>query len=697
MGEFLARSLAAERDRWALWLPVLFGAGVAAYFALPGEPPGAVGLAIAVGGLALVAALWRRGGFGVAIALVLFTAGAGFTTAQLRADRVSAPTIQKRIGPVTVEGRALFVEQRKRGFRVVFDRLEISRLSPADTPERVRIKLHGKPTEFAPGDRVNLRAILMPPPGPAAPGAFDFARQAFFKRIGGVGFAFGPVRVISRAEGGWSWSVALGRLRNDLTQRILAALDAPRGAVAAALMTGERGAIPEDVLAAMRDAGLAHILAISGLHVGLVAGILFFALRLLFASIEPLVLRRPVKKWAAAVALVGAFGYLLIAGATVPTQRAFIMLAVILIAVMLDRTALSMRVVALAAALVLLLAPESLLSASFQLSFAAVIALIAAYESLGPRMSAWRGDGGRGRRIALYVAGIALTTLIAGLATGPFAAYHFNRVALYGVAANLVAIPLTGLWIMPWAVAAFALMPFGLEELALAPMGWGIGALIEVARTVASWPGASALLPAMPPYAIGLVAFGGLWLCLWRTRWRLAGVAVIAAGLAVLPLVRGPDILVDGSGRLMAVRSPGGGLALSSTRTAKFEGEMWLRRSGQRSAVAWPGEGLRPNGRLACDSMGCIVHAGGATVALVYQVAALAEDCYAATVVVSVVPVRRYRCRQPERVIDRFDLWRRGAHALWLEKDGIRVESVADIRGVRPWSPARARSKGRAQ
>ena len=213
---------------------------------------------------------------------------------------------------------------------------------------------------------------------------------------------------------------------------------------------GERGAIPADVLAAMRDSGLAHLLAISGLHVGLVAGILFFAARGGCALVPAVALRFPIKKWAAVVALIGAFGYLLLAGAPVPTQRAFVMVGLVLVAVLVDRRGISMRLVVWAAMFILLVRPESLLGASFQLSFAAVLALVAGYEALGPRLRVWYGESGAARRVLLYVGGVALTTVIAGLATAPFALFHFNRVVVYSLAANLVAVPLTALWVMPW-------------------------------------------------------------------------------------------------------------------------------------------------------------------------------------------------------------------------------------------------------
>ncbi len=400
----------------------------------------------------------------------------------------------------------------------------------------------------------------------------------------------------------------------------------------------------------------------------------------------PLALRYPIKKWAAAAAIIGAFAYALVAGATVPTQRAFLMIAIVLLAVIFDRRGLSMRLVAWAAFVILLLSPESLLGASFQLSFAAVTALIAVYEVVRDR----RRFGDKGppewqRTALLYVAGVALTTVIAGTATAPFVVYHFNRLAAFGLAANIIAVPVTALWIMPWSVAAFALMAFGLENLALSPMGWGIEVVIRVAETVSGWPGAVTLLPAMPMWGLVLIALGGLWLCLWRQRWRLWGALGVAAGLMTLALIRPPDVLVDGKGKLLAVRRVDGGLAVSNMRAASFSRQMWHRRAGQEdSSLVWPRHGLSRDERLSCDGLGCIYQARGLMVALVRHPAALADDCSIADVVVSTVPVRR-PCPSAKRVIDRFDLWRQGGHALWLDGGRVRVESVNSRRGRRPW------------
>lgn len=668
----------AERARWPLWLPVGLGTGTALYFTLSREPALWLGGSIFCAVLALIMLLRRRPG----AMLILLAAGSivlGFTAAQVRTRLVEAPVIAKRLPPLMVTGRVMRIEARETGTRLWLDALTIPGLTADKTPARIRLRVMS-PETLSVGDMIGVRAVLMPPPGPAAPGAFNFARQAWFQQLGAVGFAMGKPHVVRAAEGGFM--LAVSRWRAAATERIRHALPGVKGAVAAALMTGERGAIPESDLEAMRDAGLAHLLAISGLHIGLIAGLIFFAVRLGFAALPSVALRYPIKKWAAIAALIGAFAYLLISGATVPTQRAFLMILLVFGAVLVDRTVISMRMVAWAAAVVLLIAPESVTGASFQMSFAAVVGLIAAYEAVGPRLAEW-GREARWRLPAAYLAGVVLSTIVATLATAPIAVFHFNQLAMYGLAANLVAVPLTALWIMPWSIVAWLAMPLGLESLPLTAMGWGIDAVIATAHTVAEWPGAVTLVPSVPAAALALFALGGLWLCLWRGNWRYAGLAVAAMGGILGSQSHPPNILVDGSARLLSVRNDAG-LSLSSQSVARFEGEMWLRRAGEAEALPWPDRKPTPGLALRCDRLGCIFRDDTQTVALIRDSRALAEDCATATIVVSLVPTR-WRCRQPTVVIDRFDIWRNGSHAIWLSANGIRVLSARQAAGERPW------------
>ncbi len=683
--------LGAERERWALWTPVGFGLGIAVYFGLGEEPPLWLGPVLAAAaallGLVLAGPPGRRRPVVVLVSLALTVVMAGFTAAQLRTAAVTAPRLEDRVGPVWVTGEVERFEDLADGQRVTLAALRIGGLAPERTPARVRIRLRGAQPPVAAGATLRLRAVLMPPPPPAAPEAFDFQRQSFFEGRGAVGFALGRATVLEpgEAEGRSPWRAAIERLRQHVGERVRAQVAGAVGAVMATLMTGERGAIPEPALAAMRDSGLAHLLAISGLHIGLVAGIVFAAVRGGLALVPAIALRHPIKKWAAVAAILAAGGYTLLAGATVPTQRAFLMLALVMAAVLLDRRGLSMRAVAWAAVVILAVSPESLLGASFQMSFAAVVALIAFYEALRDARRRRGEPPDWPRRIGRYMAGVAMTTLIAGTATSPFAVYHFNRFAAYGLAANLLAVPVTALWVMPWAVMAFALMPFGLDRLALAPMALGVEVVLDVAAGVAAWPGAVAELPAMSMPALAAVTLGGLWHCLWRTRWRYWGVPAVAAGLATMVSATPPDILVDGGGDLIAVREASGELSFSSLRAARFARQAWLQRSGDGGTGSrWPRYGTSADGRLSCDSLGCIYRAGGHVVAIARRPEALEEDCRTADVVVATVPVRT-ACPSARRVIDRFDLWREGTHAVWLNEGRVRVESVNGRRGDRPW------------
>lgn len=686
---------AAQRDRWALWIPVLFGSGIAVYFTLPAEPAIWSGPALLAAGLAAVWIAARQPALRLILVGVAFAA-AGFALAQWRAHSVAAPVLEREIGPVWVSGRVTGAERQPGGrARIVLDRVMLQGVAADRTPARVRIRL--LPRDAAEiGAAVRLRAKLSPPSAPAAPGAYDFQRRAWFARIGAVGFAMGrtgPAERLGDDRDGAS-AVWLAALRMTIADRIRAALPGTAGEMAAAFLIGDRSAIPREVVDAMRDSGLAHLLAISGLNVGLAAGILFFGVRILLTLIEPAALRLPVKKIAAACAFLVALTYLLVSGAGVPMQRAFIMTGLVLVAVMADRTALTLRLLAWAAMLVLLLAPESLVGASFQMSFAAVLALIALYEALRLPIRRWRSGGGFGRRVGLYLAVLAVSTVAAGGASGIVALHHFGRMTQYGLIANMIAVPVTAFWVMPWGVAAFLLMPFGLEHLALQPMAYGIGAILATAETVSSWPGATVQIPPLPAWGLVLCALGGLWLCIWRGRVRWAGVAGLLAGLATLGLVEPPDILINGNGRLIAVRMADGQYGLSTVRAEKFAARIWMEETGGAAMRRWP-DTVSADGMLSCDLIGCVYRAGRRSVMLIQDERALAEDCMAGAIVVSAVPVRR-ACRYAGTVIDRFDVWRNGAHALWLRKDGVEVISARQAQGERLWThgpPARAARK----
>lgn len=669
------------RQTWFPWLAVWFGGGAAGYFALATEPEGfSVVVPLTMAALGLL--MGRRRPWLWLPALFLLFLCAGFGLAQWRAHALAAPVLLRELGPLTLSGQVLISETRASGYRLTIapshglgrDQVHL---------ERVRITVRGGVRPRA-GDQVAVRAVLMPPSPPLRPGAFDFSRLAWFKQLGAVGYAVGQVEITSPASG-VQLSARIEHIREAISERIRSALPDVSGAVTVALLTGDRGGIPEPVMQDMRDAGLAHLLAISGLHVGLFAGCLFALVRLVLAALPGVALRYPTKKIAAITALLGAVVYLLLTGGTVPTQRAVIMVGFAVMAVLLDRSAISMRVLACAALLVLALAPESLLSPSFQMSFAAVAALIAVYEWATPRMADWRRDGGLGRRIAIYLISVGLTTIVAGIATAPFAAFHFHRLAGFGLVANLLAVPLTAFAIMPLGLAALLLMPFGLEVLALGPMGKAIDGMLLVAHGVSDWPGAIHMVPQFSTWLVGLLTLCGLWFCLWRGPLRFFGPVVATGLIASLWLVAPTDqveIVVSETGTRYAVRDRDGRVAVMPRRTANRTVETWL--------TAWGIDPLLQTDRLSelfqCDQLGCVYsQASARPVSFSGDLGALVDDCRESRVVIASFPTR-WHCRQPDLVIDHFSLWRNGAYLLRLSADGFEVDTVAAHQGQRPWS-----------
>lgn len=682
----ILRNLHAERDRWVLWLPVLVGIGVGFYFVLPTEPP-AVPTAGVTFAAVIVAVLTRRRPATRFVTIGLAAAAIGFAAAQWRTLVMQEPVLHEEIGPTSVQGRIVAMDPLPGGVRVVLEGVRIGGLPPYDTPDRVRVTVRSGTGDAVPGDWIRLYAVLSPFSRPVTPGGFDFQRYAYFQGLGGTGYALGGPRELKHLNPGTFQEpgVAVERLRLAMTRRVRAAVSSEAGTVAAALITGMRRAIPESVVTVMRDSGLAHLLAISGLHIGLIAGLVFFAVRGGLALVPSLAVRHPIKKWAAVAALLTALGYAVIAGATVPTLRAFSMAGLVLIAVLLDRRGITMRLVAWAAVAILLFRPDSMLGPSFQMSFAAVTALVATYEVVRGRFRELRqAHRGTVHRMGLYLGSVVLSTVVAGAATGPFAAYHFNVLAAYGVIANAVAVPLTGLWIMPWAIVGVALMPFGLEAVGLVPMSWGIDGMLAVARWVAGLPGSIVTVPALPAVSLFAVVSGGLWLCLWQRTWRLAGVGAIGVGVLLGILHDRPALLAAGDASVFAVRTVEGLHPLSPAgRPDRFILASWERRSGARSAIGADNRGEAPP-ETSCDWAGCVIRQDGRRTSLVWHEGALIEDCWTADILISAVPIRT-PCPAPSITIDRFDLWRGGTHAVWIDDAGIRVRNVEQERGDRPW------------
>lgn len=591
----------AERDQLPLWLPVALGLGIAAWFALPDSSAWtAFLLAAAAFAVASAAAPPTR----ASRALLIFSLAAALGCALVwaRAERLAAPRLERAQMAAFEAGIESF--QRLPAREAV--RLVVRPIGAPDLPPRLRINVDAAkvPAGLDPGARARLRAWLMPPAPMAVPGAYDFARAAWFQQIGGTGRALDIEVTTPAGEQGWRARIASARQR--LADHVRAQLPGSAGGIAAALATGDQSGIPEADAEAMRRSGLAHLLSVSGLHLTAVVGAVMLLTLKLLALSPTLALRFRLVLVAAAAGALAGVAYTLLTGAEVPTVRACIAALLVLLGVALGREALTLRLVAVGALAVLLLWPETLTGPSFQMSFAAITAIVALHEH--PRVKALlsrREEGGLAR-LGRGLLALILTGLAVELALTPIALYHFHKAGLYGALANIVAIPLTTFVIMPAEALALLFDVVGLG----APFWWLTGSTLELllglARATAAAPGAVAMLPTMPPGAFGLIAAGGLWLLLWRTRLRLWGLAPVAAGALWALSVPPPDLIVTGDGRHLALRGPSGEMAILRGKAGDYVRGILGETSGSDAEMP-PLDGMN-NAR--CNADLCAVEIG---------------------------------------------------------------------------------------
>ncbi len=565
-----------ERDQLPLWLPVGLGLGTAAWFALPDAQAWtaflllAAALALAPHGLA-PGTRWGR-----ATSIFCLAAILGCANIWWKADRVAAPVLS--------QARAAEFDSRIESFQRLpareLVRLVVKPLDDPTLPPRLRVNIDAAkaPDSLQAGATVRLRGYLMPPAPAALPGAYDFARAAWFQGIGGTGRVT-LVRILE-PPGEQGWQVWIAAARQSLADHIRSRLAPGPGGIAAALATGDQGGIPEADAEAMRRSGLAHLLSVSGLHITAVVGAVMLLTLKLLALSPALALRLRLVLVAAGAAALAGVAYTLLTGAEVPTIRSCIAALLVLLGIALGRDALTLRLVAVGALVVLLIWPESLPGASFQMSFAAITAIIALHEHPAVRAFLARREEIWPVKLGRFLLGLILTGLAVEIALIPIALWHFHQAGLYGALANIVAIPLTTLVVMPLEALALLLDLAGLG----APFWWLAGAtldlLLALAHATAAAPGAVARLPTMPMAAFALTIGGGLWVALWRTGWRRWGLVPAAAGATAALLVPTPDLLVTGDGRHLALRAGSGELALLRGRAGDYVRDLMSQSAG---------------------------------------------------------------------------------------------------------------------
>ena len=687
----LERWLEAERDQLSLWLPVLFGLGIALWFELP--DPAAWGAAMLAGvGIALAGCAVGGGRRASRVLLIAGLACAvGTGRAWLRADRPDAVPLAR---PMVVQFEADVARVEPLPARELV-RLRLVRAAAAEgtaMPPTIRVNLAGAdvPPGLTPGARIRLRARLMPPPEPSVPGAYDYARVAWFDGVGATGRGFAPVEVL---RGGAPRST----LRERLATHIETSAPGAAGGIAAALATGDQGGIPLDDANAMRRAGLAHLLSVSGLHITAVVGATMLLVLRLLALSPWLALRVRLPLVAGGAGALAAIGYTWLTGAEVPTVRSCVAALLVLLALAIGRQAMTLRLVAAGATVVLVVYPEALVGPSFQLSFAAIVAIVALHEH--PRVAGWFApqDETLVRRMMRSLASLLLTGLVVEWTLIPIGLFHFQRAGLYGALANIVAIPLTTFVTMPLEAGALLLDAIGLG----APLWWltaqSLDLLLWLARTTAGLPGAVAPLPAMPAQAFALMIGGGLWTALWRTPARWAGLVPLVAGAAWALLTPAPDLLVTGDGRHLAVRTASGGVALLRDRTGDYTADLMAESTGLNGEPSL----LSDAPDASCNQDTCLITrvvdgrrwrilATRSTIPLSADV--LANACAAADIVVSDRRLPR-RCHPRWLRLDAWTLARTGGVAISLGTGNVRTVRHPGDR--HPWVVSRSAATAR--
>ncbi|MDP1699836.1 MAG: ComEC/Rec2 family competence protein [Aestuariivirga sp.] len=672
----------AQLGATVLWAPVALTFGIWSYFALPREP----GLPIA-GFFMLVAFLLfckARGRMGIVLLAILLS---GFVLAKFRAEMIATPLLKAVTGEIVVSGIVRDVERAsERRATIILEPDKIEGMTTPQLPRRLRLSNSLSNGEPAIGARIAFRARLGPIASPTMPGGFDYGRQLYFQGIGGTGRITSKIDALGSASSASLWlSGTLHNLRQDIGSRIRQHLQGTIAAFAEALITGERASIPKDVNKSLQVSGLYHILSISGLHMSLAAGGMFWLARAVLALFPAVALRWPIKKWAAVAALAFGFAYMLLAGSDPPTTRSYIMLAVVFVAIIVDRPAISLRNLALAALLILILQPESAIQASFQMSFMAVMGLAAFFEYWN-RPKPEREYRIENRRAyyarKLYQVALAsiLTTLIAGSFSSIPAAYHFGRLAPYGVLANGLAVPVVSLVVMPFAALGAVLMPLGLEAWPLAILGKGLEMVLSISDHVATLPGAQSVIPQVPLASAIALALGASILCLANRQAKYAGGVLLITGFALAQFNGFPDLLIERTAANTAFRNGSGELVFANSRRGRFAAEKWLQSNGEE--IAFKQAAARPG--WACEARSCRSEIKGKVIGYFLDGEGAQPACTDFDIIIAAYPLRG-ACKSVPTRIDRFDVWRMGSHAIVIEGGTTAITTARGLSGNRPW------------
>lgn len=570
----LYNDFSTEQARYIVLLPILFGLGIGIYFGIDFEPKYWISLAIIEILLLIFYLLRNQTAFHLPLlGLLLITLG--FTDAQLHTLYQSRRVQNSGNINTYLSGQIADISKSSKGKT----RYLLKNVSDFDKPLKGNFRITAmSDSSFAIGDCVETAASLFEASPIPLQNSFPLNRKYFFDGLSSIGYTLGDIFKISCPENSQNFSLMLkiNAFRNQVTERVNKALPISQAGVIDALLVGEKSHIPQQITDNYRNSGLAHFLAVSGLHLGTIAGLVFFLVRWLVSLFPAAALRFDGKKIAAATAIVFAFLYMMISGMAIPAERAFIMTTTVLVGVMFDRQAISLRMVAFAALMVLIFSPSALVSVSFQMSFAAVTALVVFYEKYAQTISSWSRDKGFVFTAFYYLVGVVICDFVASLATSPFAIYHFQRLALYTSLGNLLAGPLIAFWLMPAILACLMFLPFSIMIYPLKILGFGIGVLNRITAYVAALPHSVLYVHSLGFCGFILIVCGAIWLCVWQKKWRWYGVAAIVCGCLTMLSKPLPDAVISFDGKGVMLRSSDGKMLLTPlAKTNNWTKEIW--------------------------------------------------------------------------------------------------------------------------
>lgn len=648
------------RNNWIFWIPLFISIGIFAYFTSPlGDliyqisPP--LGYFCLIVSAIIFLLLYRKNKIAtIYIASVII----GFYASVIRTELVASPILSEAIQNVWVKGKVDDIQYATSGGRVTLSELYVKDLKKSERGVRIKVTVKTNIDDISIGDIVSFKGTLMPPMSPSIPDGFDYRTFAYYQKIGGTGYATSRLIIKNKAE---VTSHFIEKLRQAAISRIVEILPQPAASIASGMLVGDSSYLKQKVYEKIKIAGIAHVIAISGMHMVVVVSIIFFVFRWLCGLSHYISLRFDAKKVAAIISIIGSLFYLILAGNPVSAQRAYIMSSLVLLAIVLNRRSQAMHSLAISCTILLLLTPESLLNPSLQMSVAACFGLIWSYSFFHNSITPPKPNQLLAKWIH-YMLNISFSTFVAGIFTAPFIIYHFHQFSTYSLLANLISIPLTDFLLMPLGMIGLVLMPIGLDLIPFLIMEKGIDLMLLIVDVVSKLPMSSLFVPSISGYTMTLFSYGMIISCVAKDKARSCGLIMISISFISLFWIKMPDILIDSDGRLFAIRNEGN-YYFSNMNIARFVRKVWQESIGENNPISIDKAKIQ-----GCTSSHCVLSKGD------HSVLILKSDDYACQNYDLVINLINSDSICNLKTITLTDLKNNGAHAIWIDKK-IKIKS----------------------